>query len=126
MPRKIVVVEDDPSFCYAVRRVLEQAGYAVESFAAASDAWLIVGASGEFDLLLTDLVFPKGQPNGIALARSARYHHPGVPVIYMTAYPWGAEQARAEEGPVFEKPVDLHALLEKINEIFHADRVKRC
>jgi DNA-binding NtrC family response regulator len=121
MRRKVVVVEDDAPFCYAVRKALEQAGYAVESYAGSTEAWPVVGASGTFDLLLTDLIFPKGQPNGIALARSALYHHPQLPVIYMTAYPWGAEQARAEDGPVFVKPVDLHALIAKIGEILHPD-----
>jgi two-component system, NtrC family, response regulator HydG len=117
MPRKIVVVEDDAPFCYALRKALAQAGYEVESYTGSADAWSAVGASGEFDLLLTDLVFPQGQPNGIALARSTRYHHPQLPVIYMTAYLWGAEHAKAEDGPVFVKPVDLDALIQTIGEL---------
>jgi DNA-binding NtrC family response regulator len=119
MHRKVVVVKDDAAFCYAVAKILENAGYEVESYNGSIQAWPFVGASGRFDLLLTDLVFPKGQPNGIALARSAKYHHPKLPVIYMTAYPWGADQAQAERGPVLVKPIELQALVQQIDEILN-------
>ena len=111
MRRKVVVVEDDAPFCYAVRKALEQAGYAVESYAGSTEAWSVVGASGTFDLLLTDLIFPKGQPNGIALARSALYHHPQLPVIYMTGdseHEWSSKGV--PESVLLAKPFRLAQL----------------
>ena len=70
----------------------------METHADPTAAWTAVGAAAHFDLLLTDLMFPQGHPSGIALARSARYHHPGLAIIYMTAYPNAAEQAEMEDG----------------------------
>jgi CheY-like chemotaxis protein len=79
-----------------------------------------VGSTAQFDLLLTDLMFPKGQPSGVALARSARLHHPGLPIIYMTAFSEAAEQANAEDGAVLVKPIDLAVLIQKVNEMLNA------
>jgi CheY-like chemotaxis protein len=117
MRGKVIVVEDDAALCYAVARSLQQAGYEVESHLGSTEAWPFVGASAKFDVLLTDLVFPRGQPSGIALARSARYHHPGLAVIFATAYPPAADQAKVEDGIVLLKPVDLDALVRKIDEM---------
>jgi CheY-like chemotaxis protein len=125
MVGKVVVVEDDAAFCYAVGRALEQAGYEVETHTGSTEAWPFVGASARFDLLLTDLMFPRGQPSGIALARSALYHHPRLPVIYMTAYPHAAEQAGVEEGIVVAKPLDLEALIRQIGEVLSASAARR-
>ena len=117
MPGKVIVVEDDAAFSYAVRKTLEQAGYEVETHAGSTEAWSAVGASAQFDLLLTDLMFPRGQPSGVALARSARYHHPRLAIIYMTAYPDAAEQAKVEDGLVLVKPIDLDTLTQKVGQM---------
>jgi CheY-like chemotaxis protein len=117
MSAKVIVVEDDAAFCYAVGKALEQAGYDVETHVGSTEAWPFVGATAKFDLLLTDLLFPKGQPSGVALARSAQYHHPGLPIIYMTAFTLAAELANAEDGVVLTKPIDLGVLVQKVNEM---------
>lgn len=117
MAGKVIVVEDDAAFSYAVGKTLEQAGYQVETHAGSTQAWPAVGPLADFDLLLTDLMFPTGQPSGIALARSARYYHPGLAVIYMTAYPYAADQAKVEDGIVLVKPIDLDALVDKVGEL---------
>jgi DNA-binding NtrC family response regulator len=120
MPRKVIVVEDDAAFCYAVGRALQQAGYTVETHLGSTEAWPFVGATAKFDLLLTDLLFPKGQPSGVALARSAQYHHPGLPIIYMTAYLDAAAQANSEDGLVLTKPIDLNFLVQKVGDVLDA------
>jgi CheY-like chemotaxis protein len=122
MAGKVIVVEDDAAFAYAVGKTLEKAGYQVETHAGSTEAWPAVGPSANFDLLLTDLMFPRGQPSGIALARSARYYHPGLAIIYMTAYPHAAEQADAEDGIVLVKPIDLGALIQKVGEMLAGDK----
>ncbi len=117
MSGKVIVVEDDAGFCYAVGKALEKAGFDVESYVGSTEAWPFVGASAKIDLLLTDLLFPKGQPSGVALARSALYHHPGLPIIYMTAFDHAAKQASTEDGLVLTKPVELTTLVEKVREL---------
>ncbi len=125
MRGKVIVVEDDPAFSYAVGKTLEQAGYEVETHADPTAAWTAVGAAAHFDLLLTDLMFPPGHPSGIALARSARYHHPRLAIIFMTAYPDAAGQAEMEDGIVLRKPIDLNALIQRVDEMVGADPTRR-
>ena len=125
MRGKVIVVEDDLAFSYALGKTLEQAGYEVEIHADPTAAWTAVGAAAHFDLLLTDLMFPQGQPSGIALARSARYHHPGLAIIYMTAYPDAAEQAEMEDGIVLKKPIDLNTLIQRVGEMVVADQSRK-
>ena len=117
MAHKILVVEDDDAFCYAVAKALEQAGYEVETHAGSTEAWPFVGAKARFDLLLADVMFPRGQPTGFALARSAHYHHPRRPVIYMSAYPSAVDVAKADGAVVFTKPIDLDELIRKIGDM---------
>jgi two-component system OmpR family response regulator len=117
MLRKVVVAEDDPHFCYAIEKVLTRAGFVVETHLRSIEAWPSVGATAQFDLLLTDILFPKDQPTGIALGRSAHFHHPQVPIIYMTACTSAAELVEAEGETVFAKPIDLGVLLAKVQEL---------
>ena len=122
MPGKVIVVEDDAAFCYAVGKALENAGFAVETHVGSTAAWPFVGATAQLDLLVTDLLFPKGQPSGVALARSALYHHPGLPIIYMTAFEQAAEQATTEDGLVLTKPIELATLVQNVRELLAAVR----
>jgi DNA-binding NtrC family response regulator len=124
MPGKVIVVEDDAAFCYAVSKALERAGYEVEPHVRSTEAWPFIGTTATVDLLLTDLTFPRGQPNGIALARNARLHHPRLAVIYMTAHPDAADHAKVEGGFVFQKPVELDALILKVGELLAANAVE--
>jgi CheY-like chemotaxis protein len=125
MTGKVIVVEDDAAFCYAVGKALEHADFDVETHVGSTEAWPSVGATAKVDLLLTDLLFPKGQPSGVALARSALYHHPGLPIIYMTASDHAAEQAATEDGFVLTKPIELATLVEKVGEMLDAGPRKR-
>jgi DNA-binding NtrC family response regulator len=120
MSGKVIVVEDDAAFCYAVGKALEQAGIDADIYLGSTEAWPAVGANARIDLLVTDLLFPKGQPTGVALARSALYHHPGLPIIYMTAFAQAAEQATTEDGIVLIKPIELATLVQKVGEMLDA------
>jgi DNA-binding NtrC family response regulator len=85
MPRHIVVVEDDGALRYAYAKLLESQGYVVHQFADFRGVTELFDA-GTGDLLLTDIVLPKGTPHGIAIAAMVQVHRPGIPVIYVTGY----------------------------------------
>jgi len=110
MPNRILVIEDDEATRYAYERALSSAGYQTAGyrtyFAAAEDIDKGAGA-----LLVVDLQLPPGTPQGLAIARMARLHRPGLPVIFVTGYPEMAELADTEAGPVILKPVDLGLLV---------------
>jgi DNA-binding NtrC family response regulator len=115
MPDRILVIEDDEPTRYAYERALSRAGYRTASyktyFAAADDIDEGAGA-----LLVVDLQLPPGTPQGVAVARMARNHRPGLPIIFITGHPELAALADAEAGPVIVKPVDLDVLLATVRE----------
>lgn len=115
--RRILLVEDDSTYCYAAQRALQKAGYEVAAFESTLIAWDHVGRGAQLDLLITDLVFPQGQPSGIALARSAGQHHPGLPVIFITAYDDAVTVAEGDRGRVLRKPIELDVLMASVQEM---------
>ena len=112
-PRTILVAEDDDSVREFVRAVLEQAGYEVVSAPdGRSAAALFAAEPNRFALVLTDVVMPHSiGPELAAKVRSAR---PGVPVLFMSAFPGGpgiAPDPLPVDEPLREKPFSVSALL---------------
>ena len=104
------LAEDDVPFCYAAQRALELAGFQVAAYNNSTEAWDAVGINSGLDLFLTDIIFPPGQPNGAALIKSARYNHPNLPIIVMTAYADSLGIGPDENILILYKPVDLTTL----------------
>lgn len=71
MNPRILLVEDDPSFCYALSKVLGNAGFDVTTAPGYLSALEALEGEKPIDLLLTDVMMPNGI-NGFALARMAR------------------------------------------------------
>jgi DNA-binding NtrC family response regulator len=110
----VLIVDDDIASCYAMTRALTGEGFQVLAYEDALTAWAAISdPTARYDLLLTDVKFPPGQPHGIALARHSRIVRPGAPVMFMTAYP-DAQELAGEDGATFLKPVNLPALVEAI------------
>jgi DNA-binding NtrC family response regulator len=117
--KTILLVEDDPMLRHAIDRNLTEAGYAVVA-AADTMAALDEIATRRIDVLVTDIVMPQGKPHGLALARMARIHRPGFPVMFMTGYSDVAMKDDDFPGPIFRKPVDIDELLTALGEVFAA------
>ena len=109
---RILVVEDDDAFSYALTRILAGEGYNVVSVHDYRDALQILEDGGAVHLLLTDLQLPG--VNGFALARMARMRHHDLKVVYVT----GCDEFPVSEaqGPVLRKPVDQDTLIRTIRE----------
>lgn len=114
MPAHIIVAEDDPASLYALRRILEQAGYEVAAFSSGLEAWDALGRGQRVDLLVADIHFPGGQPDGSALARHGRQHHRGMLTIFVTGFPDLIGEIPTDLGPVLLKPVDAPALVSAV------------
>jgi len=80
---RILVVDDDKAFRFATKTLLEDEGYSV-SLAANPDEALDSLGTGEYDLLLSDMVM--GNVSGIDLLRQARSRKPDLPVIMVTGF----------------------------------------
>jgi len=97
--RRILVVDDEPLVCDAVRMMLEFDGHVVETARSPKDALAMLD-KGKFDLVITDFEMPVMKGDELAAAIKAR--DPKQPVILITAY---AEMLQASGNPL--KGIDL-------------------
>lgn len=81
--KRILVVDDEESVRWALRKAMEGAGYRVD-LAADGPAGLVAASDPGVELVLLDVRLP-GQ-DGLELLREVRKRRPDLPVIMMTAY----------------------------------------
>lgn len=110
MPQKILLVDDDPTWRYAAAKALVGEGYEVVSASDYMGALDLVGSEPPVDILVTDIVMPKGM-NGFALARMARLRRRDIKVLYMTGYDVPTHEA---VGKVIRKPIDPNDLIAEV------------
>ncbi|QGK76592.1 sigma-54 dependent transcriptional regulator [Flavobacterium sp. SLB02] len=80
---KILLIEDDISFCKLLEKFLVKKAYEVTIAFSAAEARLAIKKES-FDLILTDLRLPDS--DGIGLMSEFKTAHPEIPVILMTGY----------------------------------------
>lgn len=113
-PRRILVVDDEPFVCDAVRMMLAFDGHEVETAGSGKEA-LELFKKGRYDVVLTDYAMPamKGDELAIAIKSLA----PEQPIVLITAY---AEMLKSDETPlqgvdfIVSKPFLLENLREAI------------
>jgi len=102
MPDRILVIEDDEATRYSYERALSRAGYSTigyPNYYAAAEAI----DRGVGMLLVLDLQLPPRYTPGLSIARMARHHRPGLPIIFITGYPEMFDVIDAEMGTnIFE------------------------
>jgi len=112
--KRILVVDDEPFVCDAVRMMLVFDGHQVQTVNSGKDA-LSVFEKGKYDLIITDFSMP--EMKGDELAAAIKSRDPGQPVVMITAY---AEMLQAAGNPlpgvdfVISKPFLLENLREAI------------
>jgi len=119
MKKKILVIEDDKTFCKTIVNLLQQEGYDVES-AGNSEQALKVAENGTFDLIISDVRLP-GKIDGIEVVRRIKTSEQGIKtvVIIMTGYTDEDAPKRAGAIGINEyilKPFSLDAFLVSIRE----------
>jgi len=80
---KILLIEDDISFCKLLEKFLIKKAYDVTIAFSAAEARAAI-KNESFDLILTDLRLPDS--DGIGLMTEFKNSHPHIPVIMMTGY----------------------------------------
>jgi CheY-like chemotaxis protein len=81
--RRILVVDDEPLVCDAIRMMLNFDGHVVETASSGKDA-LAKLEKAQFDLVITDFEMPVMKGDELAAAIKARA--PNQPVVMITAY----------------------------------------
>ena len=115
--RHILVVDDEPMVCDAVKMMLDFDGHVVETVSSAKAA-LAAMEKDKFDLVITDFEMPVMKGDELAAAIKAR--DPTQPVVMITAY---AEMLQASGNPLpgvdhlISKPFLLENLREAIAKV---------
>jgi len=114
-PRRILVVDDEPFVCDAVRMMLAFDGHQVETAGSGKEA-LGLFQPGKYDVILTDYAMPVMKGDELAAALKALA--PQQPIVLITAY---AEMLKSDDTPlngvdfIVSKPFLLENLREAIN-----------
>jgi CheY-like chemotaxis protein len=117
LQRRILVVDDEPFVCDAVRMMLAFDGHLVETATNGKDA-LAKFDGAKFDLVITDFSMPSMKGDELAAAIKSR--DPKQPVVMITAY---AEMLQSSGRPlsgvdfIISKPFLLENLREAIAKV---------
>ena len=113
---KILIVDDDTTFCIMLRKWLEKRGFEVDTAFSYKDAVKQLDKAG-FDLVLTDLRLP--DKDGIDLLRVIKEKTPETQVLLMTGYADIQTAVTAIKLGAFDyvaKPVIPDEILKKLQE----------
>lgn len=111
---KILLVEDEPRLATAVRRVLDDEGYATDWAADGADG-LKRAENGEYDVVLLDVMLPVY--DGYEIARRLRLDGSTVPILMLTARDGIQDRVRGLDAGADDylvKPFALAELLARV------------
>jgi FixJ family two-component response regulator len=110
-PKLIAVVDDDASIRRALGRLLQAAGYVVETFASASEL-LDSAAIGHISCLVLDIQL--SDMTGFELRERLAEARVAIPIIFITAHDDAATRERVRQSGVrlyLRKPFEKRVLL---------------
>jgi CheY-like chemotaxis protein len=108
---RVLVVEDEVHALDAVVEILRMDGYVATPASNAAQA-IEALASGEFDILLTDVVMP--ERSGVELAHEVEARHPRIGIILMSGY-FPDESLLQPHWRMLRKPLDLSLLSQALD-----------
>src|SRR5438045_1175624 len=82
---RLLVVDDEHSMRVSLEVLLTKAGHSVQLAADAVSA-IAAASSGEFDVVVTDLMLGRGGGSGLDVLRSIKKSSPDTEIIVMTAF----------------------------------------
>jgi CheY-like chemotaxis protein len=94
MMKRILVVDDDPLICSAIRAWLEQKGFAVVVADGGATGLSALGGS-TFDLMIVDIFMP--HMNGFESIRVFHQRAPTVPLIAISGYVFAEQRTPAPD-----------------------------
>ena len=115
--RRILLAEDEEAMRTYLSRALEKAGYAVDSVDCGTAALPLL-ETGEYDLLLSDIVMP--EMDGIELAQPCNEMSPETRVMFITGFAAVSLKASADQpqAKVLSKPFHLRDLVLEVDRVF--------
>jgi DNA-binding NtrC family response regulator len=114
LPRRVMIVDDEPLIRIYARGIIEEAGYQVDEAGNAEDALRALGAAS-FSVVLTDIEMP-GSVDGIGLAWSIHAKWPYVRVIIMSGQRLPRPSDVPEAATMLTKPFTPERLVDALAE----------
>ncbi len=114
----ILVVEDDGDVRHYLTTILGRLGYTVLAAEHGPEALEVMSGSPPIDLLLTDMILPKGM-SGRDVAAAFRERYPDAAVIYSSGYTREALNRRGgleDDAALMDKPYQTAALAQRIRD----------
>ncbi|KQR77625.1 hypothetical protein ASG03_14590 [Rhizobium sp. Leaf341] len=102
LPKRVLVVDDNPDTLQAARALAEEAGLTTVTAGGAEEALRILRSTAGIDALLSDVMMPG--ISGIELAEQARREFPSLRMVLMTGYSEKLDQGHALPCAVLLKP----------------------
>ena len=122
MNKRVLIVDDEPDINLAVKIVLEENGFQVNTF---TDPFLALEnfrkKAGMYDLLIFDIKMP--DMNGLELYKQIKKIDDKVKVCFLTAGEMDYKQFRKElfsaldENCYIQKPIETETLIKRLNRI---------
>ena len=122
MNKRVLIVDDEPDVNLAIKIVLEENGFQVNTF---TDPFLALEnfrkKAGMYELLMLDIKMP--DMNGFELYKQVKKIDDKVKVCFLTAGEMDYEQFRKELFPALDKncyiqkPIETETLIKRLNRI---------
>ncbi len=118
VPRRVLVVDDEPLIRWAASSTLTDAGFSVVEASDVAGARRLFG-SAPIDVALLDVRLPDG--DGVALMQELHRAQPECRFIMMTAFrtPELTQHAMAEQVPVLDKPFGMPDLVSLVGQVMN-------
>ncbi|HHL40190.1 MAG TPA: sigma-54-dependent Fis family transcriptional regulator [Deltaproteobacteria bacterium] len=124
--KKIAVVDDDQGVAASIESILERRGFDVDTYESATSFIDGLDASGDIDLVLTDVCMPG--LDGIAMLRRLKERSINVPVIVFTGFGDVDTAVRAMKAGASDflcKPVGSDELLFRVRKVLEKHKLSR-
>ncbi|MGV8996099.1 MAG: ATP-binding protein [Parvibaculaceae bacterium] len=111
---RILVVEDDPLVRVFLDNALSQLGYKVVTVGDAEEALNLLGSHSVIDLLIADVMLPRGM-SGRELAAAVKDTHRSMAVLFISGFP--DEHVTSDDvtiSPALKKPFQVQDLAKRI------------
>jgi two-component system, NtrC family, sensor kinase len=115
-PARVLVVEDSVLVRMVTEDTLTGAGFEVVGAGDGVEAGRILAAHGPFDIMVTDVVMPRGV-SGVDLARDAVRRRPGMKVLLVSGYSREHLSEAAQEFALMAKPFTPEDLVRRVRAV---------
>jgi DNA-binding NtrC family response regulator len=120
-PKRILLVDDDPTVVQALKAILRRRGYEILAAETLEDALAAARSASGIDLLVVDAVMPR--VSGPEMAEILLFLRPNMKILFMTGLDVLAIRlAFGRPCEFLQKPFSVGSLIAKIEQMLQAEQ----